>query len=853
MNKQVFITTLHTKLLMNRLFFSFLVSFLITIPSFSQTPLKPNAAEIYESIEELNFLGSVLYLAAHPDDENTRLISYFANNVHARTAYLSITRGDGGQNLIGPEIRELLGVIRTNELLKARATDGGEQFFTRANDFGYSKHPDETLKIWDKEEVLKDVVKIIREFQPDVIINRFDAKSAGRTHGHHTSSAILSLEAFDLAADPNYESYNLKAWTTQRVFFNTHWWFYGSREEFEKVDKSGMLSFDTGVYYPSLGLSNSEISSLSRSMHKSQGFGSTGSRGSDKEYIELLKGKMPSDQQNIFEGVDTSWSRITGGEAIGKILQKVQNEFDFNMPSKSIPDLVAAYDLIDQLEDPQWKNLKVKQIKEVISACAGLYLEAASDQAYATKGAQITLNLEAINRSDQKMTLTSVQLIPERRTVDLKQELSNNQSIKKKYEMNIPADAEFTAPYWLEEKGSLGMYAVKDPSNVGRPVTLPNQKVTFTIDINGVPIDFERDVIYKYNDPVKGEVYQPFEIVPRAVSNITSKVVIFSEDQPKQIPVTVTGLQDGISGSVKMDIPKGWMVTPEKIDFQMTFKGEEASFFFTVTPTKNQSEGYIKPIVSISGQDFDKTLVDINYDHIPKQSVLLPSESKVVRLNLEKKGESIGYIKGAGDEVPRYLKQIGYDVTEILPQNISKAVLKQFDAIIIGIRAYNTVPELKVKQATLFDYVHEGGNVIVQYNTSRGLVVKDNLAPYMLELSRDRITDENAKVTFLNKDQEVLNYPNRITEEDFDGWVQERGLYFPNKWAEEFSPVLSFQENGDKPMEGSLLVAKYGEGYYMYTGLSFFRELPAGVPGAYKLLTNMISIGKNDFETNLKK
>ncbi len=829
------------------------VCILFCLSSFSQAPKKPNAAEIYESIEKLNFLGSVLYLAAHPDDENTRMISYFANNVHARTAYLSITRGDGGQNLIGPEIRELLGVIRTNELLKARETDGGEQFFTRANDFGYSKHPDETLSIWDKEEVLKDVVKVIREFQPDVIINRFNAGSAGETHGHHTSSAILSLEAFDLAADASYESYNLPPWTTQRVFFNTHWWFYGSRESFDKVDKSGMLAFDTGVYYPSLGLSNSEISSLSRSMHKSQGFGSTGTRGSDMEYVELLKGKMPSDQKNIFEGVDTSWSRVAGGAAIQLILEKVQKEFDFKEPSRSIPDLLKAYSLIEELQDEHWKELKLKQIKQVIAACSGMYLEAVAEDAYATGGQEVSLKLEAINRSDQKMALKSVQLLPQQKSISLNKVLMNNIGLTEEIDMSISGNAELTAPYWLEEKGSLGMYKVDNPSMVGNPVTLANHKVIFTIDFEGTSVDFTKDVIFKYNDPVKGEVYQPFEIVPEAVADIASKVVIFSEDQPKQIPVTVTSYKEGISGSVYLEVPTGWEVSPEKVDFQMNFKGEEENIFFTVSPTKEQSEGYIKPVVMIDGKKFDQTMVEINYDHIPKQSVLLPAESKVVRLNLVKKGQSIGYIKGAGDEVPKYLKQIGYKVTEVPPQNISANVLQQFDAVIMGIRAYNTVPELKVKQAAILDYVKKGGNVIVQYNTSRGLVIEDNLAPYMLELSRDRITDENAKVSFLNKDHEVLNYPNKITANDFDGWVQERGLYFPNKWAKEFSTVLSFQENGDAPMEGSLLVAKYGEGYYIYTGLSFFRELPAGVPGAYKLFTNMISIGKNDFETKLKK
>ena len=838
---------------MTKLILSFFLCLLIMLPVYSQAPEKPNSAEIHEAIKKLNFLGSVLYLAAHPDDENTRMISYFSNEVHARTAYLSITRGDGGQNLIGPEIRELLGVIRTNELLMARETDGGEQFFTRANDFGYSKHPDETLEIWNKELVMNDVVKVIRKFKPDIIINRFNAESAGKTHGHHTSSAMLSEEAFDLAADSSYKTESYEPWTSQRLFFNTHWWFYGSRENFEKVDKSEMLWFDTGVYYPSLGLSNSEIASLSRSMHKSQGFGSTGARGSDKEYVQLLKGEMPTDKNNVFEGVDTSWLRIKGGEAIKKILDKVQEDFDFSDPSKSIPDLVLALSLIQDLEDAHWREFKLKQIKEILVACSGLYLEAAAVNDYVTEGEDILVNLEAINRSEHKMKLISVDMLPLHNSKDVNKDLENNISFKEELKLHISDKAMLTSPYWLDEKGSLGMYNVEDHSLIGNPISVPAYKIVFKVDFEGTLVNFERDIIYKYNDPVKGEVYQPFEIVPEAVSNIASNVVIFNDNQAKEIPVKIKGLRNSISGLVALNVPDGWKVTPENFDFQLKNRGEELDVIFTVVPTKEQSEGYIRPVVTIDGTDYNKSMIEINYDHIPKQSVLLPSESKVVRLNLEKKGESIAYIKGAGDEVPKYLKQIGYDVTEIAPENISVNNLAPYDAVILGIRAYNTVPELKLKQAAILDYVQQGGTVIVQYNTSHSLVVEGNLSPYELELSRDRITDENAKVTFVNETHEVLNYPNKITSEDFDGWVQERGLYFPNKWGKEFSPVLSFQENGDKPMEGSLLVAKYGKGYYIYTGLSFFRELPAGVPGAYKLLTNMISIGKNDFETKLKE
>ena len=838
---------------MNKYLLSCLFFLTTFIYGFAQRPEKLNANEIHQSIQELNFLGTVLYLAAHPDDENTRLISYFSNEVHARTAYLSITRGDGGQNLIGPEIRELLGVIRTNELLKARETDGGEQYFTRANDFGYSKHPDETLNLWNKDEVLNDVVKVIRKFQPDIIINRFNAESAGKTHGHHTSSAILSEEAFDLAADASYKSNGEQPWATKRLFFNTHWWFYGSREEFDKVDKSNLIWFDTGVYFPSKGMSNSEIASLSRSMHKSQGFGSTGTRGSDKEYIELIKGDQLPEGSNVFEGINTFWTRIKGGKEIGDILMKAEKDFDFRDPSKSVPLLIEAYNLILKLEDKHWKEFKSSQIKEIIASCMGLYLEAVANESTATVNQPVSINIEAINRSDQKISLKTVTMLPEGKVIEVKKDLLNNESYQIDQGLVIPQDTKLTSPYWLAEKGSLGMYKVTDKSLIGNPATVRELKVAFTVDFNGTSIDYIKDIVFKFNDPVKGEVYQPFEIVPEVATAIKSKVVIFNEFIPKSIPVTIKAYRDSLQGSIALKIPDGWKVEPAKLDFELWKKGEETSVSFMVTPPQAQSEGMVTSVVTVNGKTYDKSLVEINYDHIPKQSVLLPAESKFVRLNLVKKGQSIAYIKGAGDEVPKYLKQIGYAVTEIDPNSITPKSLSSYDAVILGIRAYNTVPELKLKQDIILEYVNKGGNVIVQYNTSHNLVVEDNLAPYALKLSRDRITDEHAKVTFLARDHEIMNYPNKIVSEDFDGWVQERGLYFPNEWGDEFTPILSFEENGGGPMDGSLLVARYGKGHYIYTGLSFFRELPAGVPGAYKLFTNMISLGKNDFESALKK
>ncbi|WP_274474630.1 PIG-L family deacetylase [Mangrovimonas aestuarii] len=828
---------------------------LITIHiSTAQQPKKPTASDIYESIQKLNFLGSVLYVAAHPDDENTRLISYFSNNVKARTAYLSLTRGDGGQNLIGPEIRELLGVIRTQELLAARSIDGGEQMFSRANDFGYSKHPDETLAIWNKEEVLSDVVRAIRKFKPDVIINRFDHRSPGSTHGHHTSSAMLSFEAFNLANDPNVYSKQLDDFTTwqpKRLFFNTSWWFYGSQEKFEKADKSKMLGIDVGVYYPDLGLSNTEIAAMSRSQHKSQGFGTTGTRGIEMEYLELIKGKMPADKSNIFEGIDTSWNRIKGGQAIGKILIEVEHSFNFTDPSASLPKLVEAYQLINNLEDSYWRDLKSDEIKDIIAACAGLYLEAVAETDSATKNEYVPVKLEIINRSNANITLQSFINANDKAT-QKNVNLNSNQDFHFQDTLKINGNQRTTAPYWLREKGTLGMYKVDDPNFIGLPETPSYFDMTFNLLIEGVSMSFKKAVVYKRNDPVKGEIYKPFSIIPLVSSKIDEKVIIFNSDNPKTITVTVKAGRDNLNGTVKIEHPKNWTITPALHNVSIRYKAEDQHFNFEVTPPSKQNEAWIHPIVTIDGKDYSQQLIEIDYEHIPYQTVLLPNDSKVVRLNIVKKGNTIGYIEGAGDVVPESLKQLGYDVITINPEDITPAYLDRFDAIVLGIRAYNTVDALKFKQQQLFDYVNRGGNLIVQYNTSFRLKV-DQVAPYPLELSRDRVTDENAKVKFLAPNHPILNSPNIITEKDFEGWTQERGLYFPDNWDKAFTPILSMKDEGESSKSGSLLVAQYGKGYYIYTGLSFFREFPEGVSGAYRLFSNMLSIGRDDNNLNKKQ
>ena len=812
----------------------------------AQSPQKLNSAEIHQAIKKLNFLGSVLYVAAHPDDENTRLISYFSNKVHARTAYLSITRGDGGQNLIGPELKEQLGIIRTQELLAARRIDGGEQLFTRAIDFGYSKTPEEAMEFWNNNEVLGDVVWAIRKFKPDVIINRFNHRTSGETHGQHTASALLTIDAFDLAGDTASFKDQLEytsAHEPKKLFFNTSPWFYESEDAFKEALDSTFFEFETGVYFPLLGLSNPEIAALSRSQHQSQGFGSTGSRGSEKEYLEMIKGDLPAGKASVFEGIDTSWNRVKGGAEIGKILVKVEKNYDFQDPAASLPELVKAYSLIKKLEDEHWKELKSEEIKEIISASAGLYLEATAHNPSANPSEEIKINFEAINRSAGEMKLFKVTLKPGDKENETETILSNNEPWRETSSLQIPAEMEYTTPYWLKEKGSPGKYKVENKEWIGLAESPASVKAEFQIDIHGIMIPFEKDLVYKYNDAVKGEVYQPFEIVPSVSVKIRDAIMIFPDATSKVVPVTITAGKKDVKGELSLQAGDGWNIEPESATFAIPQKGDAITISFTVTPPAGQSETSLEPRINNNGKIYDKDLVVVDYPHIPRQSLVLPASAKMVKLKIERKGKRIAFIEGAGDVIPESLEQIGYRVQRIHPDAISASSLKEFDAVILGIRAYNIIEQLKYRQKELHDYVYSGGNLIVQYNTNRGLVI-DPIAPFHLQLSRERVTEEDAEVRFLAPEHPVLNTPNKITSADFDNWVQERGLYFADDWGPEFTPVLAMNDTNEPSREGSLMVASYGKGHFIYTGLSFFRQFPEGVPGAFRLFANMVSLGK---------
>ena len=800
--------------------------------SFTFSTLKAqSSAEIYKQIEKLNFLGTVLYFAAHPDDENTRVISYFSNHLLARTAYLSLTRGDGGQNLIGPELREGLGLIRTQELITARKIDGGLQFFTMANDFGYSKNPEETFDFWEKDKILNQTIDRINEFKPDIIINRFNVASSGRTHGHHTASAVIS----NLAFKKLYENTTAGNWKPKRLFFNTSWYFYGGRESFNSADKTGLISIDMGVYDPLTGKSNSEIAALSRSQHKSQGFGSSPALGSRTEYLSLVQGQ-PIIGNDPFEGINTSWTRVRGGKNIEKIINEIIANFDLTTPLKSVPKLLEARDLINKIDDQHWRSIKLNEIKSIILNCLGIEIQANTSIPFGVKGESLDVNLLINNPSSAEVVLKKVVL--KNKTYQVSSEMRKNQVFSKK--INHIINESISSPYWLIQEGEKGMYKTNRKEIVGLPNTPPPIVLKLYLLIEGKNIEVQKPLKYRKNDPVKGEVTTTFQVLPSATANLNTPVQLFGTGQTKKVIVQVKNLGKSFRGKLSLKSPESWVIEPSHQEVMIDGKGIEKEFIFNVTAPKSEEVVQLRPELTNDKEKIQSAIQEISYDHIPQQYMVQPSSTRAVALNLKTGVERVAYINGAGDNVAESIEAVGVIVEKFDSEDITLEKLNSFDAVILGIRAFNVHESLSYKKNVLWKYAHQGGNLLIQYNTSRGLKTR-SITPYSIELSRDRITDENSKVKMLDSKHPLLNYPNKISLEDFKGWVQERGLYFPKQWDKNFSPLFEMSDPGEQPKRGALLVANYGEGKVVYTGLSFFRQLPAGVPGAYRLFFNLIA------------
>lgn len=803
-----------------------------------------DSADLQLALDKLQVLGSVLYIAAHPDDENTAALAYFSKGRKLRSAYLSMTRGGGGQDLIGPELDDSLAAIRTQELLAARRVDGAEQFFTRAVDFGYSKTSEETLSIWGHEAALSDVVWVIRSFRPDVIVTRFTPTAGG--HGHHLASAILALEAFKAAADPMRFPEQLKfvkPWQATRIAWNSF------RPQFEQGPlPASALSVDIGAYDPLLGKSYAELAAEGRSMHRSQGFGAVAQRGSSLQYFEITAGKPA--KLDLFEDVDLSWRRVPGGNVVGELLARARRSFLPEQPVKALPMLLQALAALDRLQPDPWVKVKRLELTEAIRCAAGIWVEAIADRQAVAPLDKVAVAATILARAGAPITLMGLTVNPSMETRDRKLVLPINNPVKETFDLIIPAGTPCTQPYWLGDGGRSGLHASASHQLTGLPEGPPALSVTFRLISEGVPFNLTVPVQFRFRDPVLGEIYQPLVVMPSVMVNLADRVQVMGDQNGREIGLSIVAGRAQVAGKIRLQAPVGWRVEPAEIPFSLAKPLDETKVSLRITAPESPQTGELRVTLEIGGHtEAARGRVVIDYPHIPLQTLFPSASARLVKLDLRRNGHRIGYVMGAGDDIPQRLRPLGYEVDLLTDETLANADLSGFDAIVIGIRAFNTRPHLAQLNARLLDYVVKGGTEIVLYNvngafpgTNAGLAT-ESIGPFPFKIGRERVTNESAPVKFLVPEHPVLNVPNKISAEDFKGWVQERGLYFAESWDPKYTPILAMGDLGEKPLEGALLVAKHGKGHFVYTGLAFFRQLPEGVPGAYRLFANLLALG----------
>ncbi|MFN0104760.1 MAG: PIG-L family deacetylase [Bryobacteraceae bacterium] len=812
---------------------------LITL-SIQAQPNLSGAARLRLSIEKLNRLGKVLYIAAHPDDENTAFLAFSARGWQYRTAYLSLTRGEGGQNLIGSEQGEWMGVIRTQELLAARRIDGAEQFFSRGIDFGFSKTAAETLRKWDREKVLGDAVYIIRKFQPDIIVLRFSGTPRDG-HGQHQASAILGKEAFAAAADPiQYPEQNLPAWQAKRLLLNLP--SFTPAMEKEAAAAPNKLTLDLGVYDPVLGYSFGEIAGTSRSQHRSQAMGWREDRGTMRNYFQVLAGAPAA--TDLMEGIDTTWARVPNSAKASELLAKAANELDDRAPEKIVPILLDARKELAKLSGPFVDEKRV-ELEQAVALCAGLFLDSSAAKYHAIAGQPIDVSLTAINRSPLKINFESVTI--NGKIIEIHKPLPRGRVISEIASVNMPAEP--TQPYWLAQPKTDTMYAIPGErvlANADGPVAL---MAAYTLSINGEPLQLSHPIHHRYVDRIYGELTRPLVAVPPALVRLADKAIIFPNTTPREVTVQVTAMDANTKGTVKLTLPVGWTAIPASRDFALA-AAEQETLKFQVTPPAAEQIATLKAEVVINGKSYGLSMTTVEYPHIPPQAVFTPAEAKLVRADIEILSKNIGYIMGSGDEVPRALEQLGCTVTLLSREALAQEDLSRYDAIVAGVRAFNTRADIRANARRLHEYTHNGGTLVVQYNVMEGGFfggnpkLLENLGPYSITLSQSRVTVEEAPVEFAAT-HSLMKAPNQITARDFDGWIQERGLYFASAWDPRYETLFQMHDPGEKPLQGGTLYTKYGKGAYVFTPLSWFRQLPAGVPGAYRIFANFLSAGRN--------
>jgi LmbE family N-acetylglucosaminyl deacetylase len=797
---------------------------------FSGTP------QLTDSLARLDQLGTVLMIAAHPDDERTSLLALFARGRHMRAAYLSATRGEGGQNLIGSDLGPELGVIRTQELLAARRIDGAEQFFTRAIDFGFSKSAPETLAKWGHDRILSDMVWVIRRYRPDVVILVFSGTPADG-HGHHQVSSMLGREAFAAAGDPARFPEQLQyaaAWKPRRLV-RAGW--------FNERGGGGAASAgqaETGAFDPMLGYSYEELATLSRSMHHSQGTGAMRRVGPSTTSFSLLAGDPA--KADIFEGIDTSWNRLPGGAAVGPLIAEAIRAFDPAHPEKALPALAKARPLIAAIRDPL-AAVKLAELDEAMAGCAGLWVEAQARQPEAAPGTRVGIATTVLNRSAAEVAFESASMeglwnadLPARPAT-----LTNNQPVTIEFTGEIPAAQPYSQPYWLVKPPSDGAYTVDDQRLIGLADTPPVAQVRVRLRIAGAPVELVRPIHYRYAERSEGERVRPFVVAPAVAVVLPDSVAVFPSASARKIHVAVKARVPNAAGELRLATPAGWKADPPSRSFRVAAAGEQQELEFDVTPAAGNALASLHAVATVAGRETSAGVEVLSYPHIPPQTLFPPAEMKLVRADIKVTAKRVGYIMGAGDDMPDAMRQMGVEVALLGPSDLDQGDLSRFDAIVAGVRAYNVRADLRANQPRLLEYVRNGGTYLVQYNTGDNAL---NMGPYPFTVppgTRWRVTVEDAPVAFPDPASPLLASPNRITPADFEGWVQERGLYFSTQWDPRYQTVMASADPGEAPLAGGELWTRYGKGIYIFTCYAWFRQLPAGVPGAFRLFANLLS------------
>lgn len=828
------------------------------VPAAAQRSLA-GETELRERLDRLATLGSVMMIGAHPDDENTALLAYFARGRHMRTAYLSLTRGEGGQNLIGSEQGDELGIIRTQELLAARKIDGGEQFFTRAIDFGFSKTPEETFAHWPREKVLGDIVWNIRRFRPDLIVLRFSGTSRDG-HGHHQVSAILGREAFSAAADParfpEQLQLGVEPWQAKRLMYNVL--AFGAEMEKEAKAMADRVEIDVGEYNPLLGYSYGEIAGMSRSQHRSQGMGAPETKGSQTAYLVTLAGDKA--KTDPFEGIDTTWNRLRDGAPIRALIDQARAGFQPAHPDQLLKTLADARPLIAgiaAIKDPIAER-KLKEVDETIADSAALWLDASTDRAIAAPGASVKVRMTALVRLPVHVALLQAEMVPAEivpsatppNSAIVPTILKPNQPQQYSHTIPIAETEPYSQPYWLTEPKDGWLYSVPNPRQIGDPENPPLLEARFQVKIAGIDLELRRPVQYRYLDHVYGEMARPFAIVPPVAVDANALPLVFATAQSRTFEVPIKSNTGKVAGDVHLELPNGWRAQPTERHFELAAAGQQTTATFEITPPNTDAQGEVKAVATVGDRKISLATEVIEYPHIPTQTLFPQATAKLVRTEIKTLAHNIGYIVGAGDEEPDAIRQLGAQVTMLAVGALTTGDLSRFDAIVTGVRAWNVRADLRANYQRVFDYVRNGGTLIVQYNVPEtgpfggDLSLLEHIGPLPITLSRDRVTEEDAAVTFPNPDNSLLHAPNLITAHDFEGWIQERGLNFASEWDKQYQSILESHDKGEDPHPGGELYLRYGKGVYIFSSYSWFRELPAGVAGAYRLFANMLSAGK---------